>query len=58
MNKELDKYLKDIPDDAYYTSNYGRRLAQSVHGRSTVRYNFSHNVKRLVDMFSITLRVI
>lgn len=37
MNNELEKYLYDDPD-AYFESNSGKLLAQSIHGKSNVRY--------------------
>ena len=39
MNELLESYLKNDDQDAYYISNNGKKYAQSVHGRSYLRYN-------------------
>ena len=47
LNELLERYLY-VDDDAYYVSNYdGKKYAQSVHGKSFVRYKRAREQEKM-----------
>jgi len=51
INKELEKYLHNLPKNAFWIDKRGEKRCQSVHGNSYVRYNdaLQQSKKPLVD---------